>query len=409
MTRPLWVAVLLVLLSGCAHAPAPAGPSPGHAVPLSFQPAVTTLHGCRPYLGVACFEPTLAADPAGRLFSTAENAPEFWVSVDGGATWASRPAPPMPTLAPAPLHTGGDNTLQVDPQGRLWFTRLVYENEAGATEPIPVAPLGRDLAGVQAARSDDGGDHWAVDHFFALQDPSPAVVTSADRQWLGFGPGRVYLAYWDYEMSTRHLLVSADGGATFGAPREVPGGFGGLPAVGSDGTLYLASFQYSEDNKAHVAIAWSRDGSAWETDTVADTEPGTLGLQASIDGADVLHFAWRAKDGSLMAAAGRPHAWSAPEALARNVLEPDPFVLAHDGVVDTMWFEGSGNGQDAVAVRDGPAPGARQRLVLAHWDGADPTSDFAWLARLPDGRVAATWTEPAAGVRVAVESPAPPA
>lgn len=415
MTRRWLVALpLLALLSGCTHAPAPAAPSAAPA--LSFLPASTTLTECPVYWGVRCFEPTLAADPAGRLFSTAGEAASLLVSSDGGATWVAKPTPPMPALAPAPLNVVGDNTVQVDPQGRLWFTRLVYADEgAAAGAGLPVS-VGRDVGGYQVARSDDGGDSWAVDRFVGVEDPSPTPVMAPDRQWLAFGPGGVvHLAYWQFEPApggylvasgTRYVASSADGGATFGSAREAPAAIGGLPSVAADGTLYLPTVM-SDGERFGAGVAWTRDGGAtWETELVAEAEMSGLHvLFASLGEDGVLHSVWTTKDGGVVAASGRPHAWGAPETVGGGALGPDPFVLAHDGVVDLMWFEASGDGQDAVLLREGPG-GARERVVLGHWGSTDPTSDFGWLARLPDGRVAATWTDPAKGVQVALEAPA---
>src|ERR1041385_3016077 len=192
--------LLAALLAGCSgHAPQNAAPPPQAAAP-PFAAATSIAAPCPALREVDCFEPSIAADPTGRLFVANTSCQAIAASDDGGAAFHGLPLPPdaMGMLPGAPH---GDCTMQVDPKGRLWFSALVSE--------APLSGLGT-LVGLHVARSDDGGASWAAGHFFPFaakaEGADAGLAVSADRQWLAFAPdGGAWLAYWDWQMGQSFL------------------------------------------------------------------------------------------------------------------------------------------------------------------------------------------------------------
>lgn len=375
--------------STAASSTTPQQPSTGGGV--HFLPAATTLGDCPPLRGVDCFEPTAVADPQGRLFSSPSKGTVFMASLDGGLTWEPRDAPPEQSQALPLGLTFGDNSLQMDPEGRLWFSRLAY----------PDNNFGQNAGGFQASRSDDGGHTWAVDHSFAI-DSSPDPVVSADRQWLAFGDGgTVYAQFWQFVGGVSGVLwlaASHDGGETFGPFVRTPGILTG-PGLADAGGFHLAYFTLGSGYTVQMATT-ADDGETWSTETVyaapADQSSGPYELFSTLDAAGTMHVAWEEADGDVLVASGKPGHWGAPVRWnSAPAVDASPAVRAHDGVLDALWYEESSDGQDVVfgwapldAVQDGPV----QRVVLEHLPKADKSTDFGWLHGLPDGRALATWT-----------------
>lgn len=69
----------------------------------------------------SCYEPTVAWDPAGRIYAVTGAAQSFAVSTDGARTFSPLDAPEVP----GGQSIAGDVVVQVDPQGRLWWSDLI--------------------------------------------------------------------------------------------------------------------------------------------------------------------------------------------------------------------------------------------------------------------------------------------
>jgi hypothetical protein len=365
-----------------------------------FGTAVTTMSGCQALRGVECFEPTAVADPSGRLFSAPGGGPAFMASLDGGLTWAERAAPPEHPQLLTPLRFG-DNQLQVDGQGRLWFSRLAY----------PDIDVGQNVGGLQVSRSDDGGLSWAVDHSFAL-DLSPDPIVAADRQWLAFAPdGTVYLQFWQYIPGVLWLAASDDDGQSFGPFLRSPAGLTGAGMVSADGVYHVAYF--TSTGGYSVMLASTADhGLSWTTEALYAAPFGT-GVATSqiflaIDDAGSFHVSWAEATGRVLVLSGRPGAWGAPTQWSvREAVPASPYLHVHDGVLDLLWFEFNGTGQDVVfawapleTIGEGPV----ERITVETLPKPDKVTDFAWLHATPDGRAVVTWTHHELGVRVALEA-----
>ncbi len=160
-------------------------------------------------------EPYLAVNPVdplnllGACMAGPSTSPEFiasYASFDGGVTWRSNGALPLP----AGTVVADDVTVAFDPAGRGFVCAMATSN------------VTRDDRGVYVWRTDDGGRSFAApvtvlagqfaDHpwLAASRSPGPwaenvyAVWVAADHQALGFGR-------------------STDGGISFEAPRMIRG------------------------------------------------------------------------------------------------------------------------------------------------------------------------------------------
>lgn len=399
------VLLLLLALAGCV-APG-ATPEPADVAPtLSFGEGVAAL-ACAD----DCFEPTLAVDAQGRFFATTQRGLALARSLDGVA-WEAVAPPPAPEGAPpqvpdrGPTALGGvslgianvaDGTLQTDREGRLFYSALV----GGAQ-------------GVQVARSDDAGQTWAVNSYVSLlRDPTVPAPGIEDRQWLGFGPdGVVYLTFSQIPTGL-WIARSDDGGATFGAwNRFAPIedrqtiGYESLPVVDAAGRVLIAypvgppaSANPATPYEWQVVLARSEDGGATWATTVVHTVAGrptsssSTMLAESPDGS--LHVTWIATEGPLLLARSDDggDTWSEPLVLDEA---PDaalvPWIASSARGVAVAWHDAQ---HDLRVWRDGVSAVAAS---VGH-----PDSHYAWLAPMPDGRMATVHAAESAVV-VAVES-----
>lgn len=354
---------------------------------------------CPALRGVDCFEPTVAMLPDGRLVAAPGGG--ALLAISNGTNWTTVPAPALPDGAlieawPAGVHRG-DNTLQVDPEGRLWYSAIVY----------PEDNFGQNVAGFQVAGSDDGGQSWAINHHFSLFQATPTVITGGDRQWLAFGPaGEVYASYWDFHKGQTYLATSVDGGATFGAFEAVPATIPGRPVVDASGALNF--FSHSFRPAGYDVYRTFHDGSGWVTETVFETTEGSNGrLQAfgAYDG-ERLHVAWVEADGDVLVSSQTDGGWSEPvDWNTGDASSTSVFPLAFDGRLFVLSYETT-TGLDvtlAAGNLTNLAAGPTERWVLASLPETSPSTDFAWMhADDTLGRLAVTWTHHEWGVRVLV-------
>jgi hypothetical protein len=257
--RAALLMLTVLLVAGCATKPVPSL-APATAVPptWSFGAPVAALAKCT-YAN--CYEPTIAADPQGRLFVADGSTSSVAVSMDDGATWTQRDPPPLPQGLQG---VQSDVILQAARTGRLYYSALVVAHPAGLAGPL--------LEGIQVAWSDDGAATWAGNVPVGPASGTVQVV-APDRQWLGFAPdGTMYLTYNQIPTGI-WLAKSADQGATWSGWTRAASTEGRGGGIGQSGPPVV-------DSKGHVFVpACNGAGAAGESNG------GTLVFRSDDQGA----------------------------------------------------------------------------------------------------------------------------
>ncbi|MHB8632372.1 MAG: sialidase family protein [Thermoplasmatota archaeon] len=411
--RSVWILVLL-LTAGCTTAPIPVPTPVALSHSFSFAaPATAVADPCPPLRSVDCFEPTVAADPRGRTYLANTECTHIAATQDF-THFENLTLPPFPAEAP-PGATTGDCTVQIDPAGRLWYSTLVISGN-----------LGQLLAGLQAARSDDGGKSWALnDYFHVAAAPPTDVAVGSDRQWLAFdGNKSVYFAFWNFVQSQAYVARSDDDGSLWGPMIPMPGVIPGPPMVDDKGTLHSPSLTYSAPFQ--VIDAQSSDGGLQFSQVTVYHAPSGLswGAYPTITQAQgTLYMAWQDESQRVEVASSTDHGatWSAPiqwnakgqkltpgQRADRDGASP---AIATDGKrLAVMWYAQDGGIQQAM-VATAPVAQAMKgpsfTAAAASYNYTKQTSDFSDFAFLPNGRLAVAFTEPQVGMRLAVEAAAP--
>lgn len=403
------LALVGLFLAGCAQ-PVPPTDRGDESSGLHFGPP-------RPaFESFGRTEPTVAALPDGTLLVTSNCANALAMGSVERPFSERREVPP-----PAGAHpTQGrcDDLVQVDGQGRVFFSALV------ATPSLPTGGGNIFLMGIQVARSDDGARTWASNIY--LSPATEPRVLGADRQWLTFGGGdTVFLTYWHFAPPTGLWVArSDDAGQSFDAfVRVVPTedrqylGLTGPVQVDSDGRLLLPYFASNGEPPSgtapdlRVRIAVSEDGGAtWaHRDVVpeAGRSPDAFTWPvAAVDAEGTWHIVWTNAEGAVLHVASTDDgsSWSSPRRWnpEGQVAWLPPAVAARDGLLNVAWFAQEEDGQSLWVAREQPS--GFQAAEVAHLNTTAATTDFAWLATLPDGRIALPWGDPELGVVVAVET-----
>jgi hypothetical protein len=197
-----------------------------------------------------------------------------YYSSKGGATWGGVDLPLPPAQGANSIDFGSDPTLAFDTRGNLFYGYIVvfFGNGAGVN--------GTEMA---VARSTDGGKTYPAVTYFSYDGGSnhfndkPMITT--DTNATSHFRDNVYIA-WDAATggSTSggvRVATSRDHGATFTVTRaDDPQGqghaIGASPAVGPNGTLYVAWNDYAANT---IAFNRSTDGGqTWGTQSVISTK-----------------------------------------------------------------------------------------------------------------------------------------
>ncbi len=199
-------------------------------------------------------------------------------SFDGGITWHDS----LLEEPSYPRHS--DPGLTCDRLGNIYVVILSY---TGSTS---------DPNGLFVLKSTDGGVTW--DDAVEVIDGVPSVfedkeLIACDRSG-GTHDGNLYVTWARFGMDTDILSArSTDGASSFDAPAQVSDTDGvqwPVPAVGPDGTVYVAWANYSP---ASIRLDRSYDGGAtFGTDVTVTT---TYTAQTYVDG-PVLVFSYPAMD-----------------------------------------------------------------------------------------------------------------
>ena len=178
--------------------------------------------------------------------------------------------------------------------GRIVVTFTLFQN--GGNDPAAPHPIMR-------VYSDNNGDTWS----------SAAFVHAGTKQVQGSQPvflpdGKLAIVYWNFNNTTSmaddflELVVSPDGGVTFGAPKQITavpfydtpsirdGGF--LPSATVDRTTgaLLVTYQALFNGSPKIMFTKSTNaGTTWTTPVPVSDNPGTAGvfnpaISASADG-----------------------------------------------------------------------------------------------------------------------------
>ncbi len=335
-----------------------------------------------------CYEPSVAW-AFGHLYATSGNGANL--TRYDGSSWQPVAPPPLP----AGVGGEGDVFLQVDAQGRLWWSGLILG--------VDDDPDGRAM---RVARSDDGIT-WALNTQVDGGPLGQAAGDYADRQWLAFLDGAVY-ASCNCPVATRtSVQVSHDDGATWEDLGQVTVDIGrpgpaGIPAGHGD-TLVMPFLTGVAPHPARAiqglgvggavstdgGVSWSRvDLGGGLAPTMCCAFPAAA---AAPDGTFL--FTWTGIDGNIVVAHGQD-----PANVQRTVWNPDtgngvyphPWVAGDSWGVAAAWFEMDDDTQVHAAVGTTDGPEATFELASI----GTSNSDFAHLALGPRGEVAVTWSEP---------------
>lgn len=412
----LVLAVLLVTsgMAGCiggddAASPSEASSSPSPNASLALDDAVTAMDECT----FACFEPTVAVDPEGRIF-VAEGAAMnrsgdtqfrgpagagLVRSTDGGATFEPLGVPQIPGNA-LPETVQGDSLVQVGPDGSLYFSALL----GNGLDPATV------LYGIQVARSDDGGETWATNTVISVTEDPQSGAFDTDRQWLGFGSdGTVYLSYAHYPAPLGVFLHhSDDRGETWSEPsvvataaeraayRGVWSGQAGPPVVDGQGTVYVPMVWATEElqEPPAVRVAASTDqGSSWEHHEAFRAPVAGDGFpMLTVDAQDRLHLAALSGEGlTVTTSTDGAQTWNDPTRWTDR--DPPngtaPWIETVDGNLTVAYYENDGNGSVSLELAQRPldadrGTGFTERVTVAEGLPSAHT-DFAHFVEGPSG------------------------
>lgn len=407
----LCCAVLAGGLAGCVGdgevAPAeetspPAERAANETVPTT-EPR-TALTGCPPGLtSIPCFEPSVAADPAGRVYVANAVCDGIARSAPGNASFEELDRPPLPPVAPPTTTVPGDCTLDVGPEGDLYFSAYHFQDTVVHDPAVP------NHYGIQVARSENGGDSWTTNTYLSPTTDPPTPALHPDRQWLAFGAdGRVYLTFWGAELDRSWVAVSEDRAASFGPFRPMPATLPGQPIAQGAETLHVPWLDASDDA---VRVSTSTDGGeSFRTRTVGEVGL-TFWWPDLAEGPDGrLYLAWLDGDRVLVARETGDGAWTDPllwNEGPRNATGVAPGIAVHGGTVDVVWY-GHRDGERAHVVGRAPAGTwngtSIETQVLGTYQADRTVSHFADTAVDPDGQAVFAWTDPAAGILVARET-----
>lgn len=245
-------------------------------------------------------EPSIASDPSNRNLMVAgysDSAPGVIPgvsrSVDGGKSWAAPsggallPHPPglvWGDIAIAGQVAGGDPRL-------AWGMgdTVFYSTQGGQDDSNPPTPGVCNVGGLYVYRSTDGGNTWTVPAGGPAVPHTQTIYRDRDGLAADSNPasphaGAVYLVWSDDQYSgcphnfstnfvNRSIMFSrsTDGGVSWSTPTPLASGCleAGTPAVGADGSVYVAWFDCNVRGGDRELVRKSTDGGVTFSPAVA--------------------------------------------------------------------------------------------------------------------------------------------
>ncbi len=211
-------------------------------------------------------EPSLAVNPANpnnivAAWMRATSATQITIacssSSDGGATWTS--ALLMPHLWPSFTHA--DVSLDFNATGTAYICYVDYKQNL-------------DSGYVMLSNSTDGGINWNAGH--KVTSALESVDRPVDRPWVAVDRtssafnGRIYVVSKSmFSVPLPHYVwmkSSSDGGTTWTARKQIDDSIPcklvsnsmGVPAIGSDGSLYIGYASYNPAQNAFARLICSK-------------------------------------------------------------------------------------------------------------------------------------------------------
>lgn len=298
----------------------------------------------------SCYEPTIAIDAQGRVFVTVANAGSMGVLADGN--WSYVDPPPLPPNVPPAGLARGDGTLFMDGQSRLWYLSLVLTGTG-------IGASAYAFVGLQVARTDDQAQSWAINTFVGPFSASPEPLSQAERPWLAFGEGAVYLTYPHWFASVQAgpafqgvpdglmVLRSTDDGQTFSAPVRAARptdrfAIPGRPVVEPDGAL-LVPYTGSDGQAASAyVLARSTDGGVSFEHSVVNADAGYRFPALTQDHNGTLWAAWLVAGRVEYSSSEDGVTWSRPMQANEDpsLPAPSPWLASGPTGMALAWSEG---------------------------------------------------------------------
>ncbi len=218
-------------------------------------------------------EPAVAINPTNPMnlivgsndYRTSIGKPGYAYSNNEGATWTSNILPGIPAA-----HSGGDPSVSFDATGNAYFSAITFQRD-----PQDPSSVLCNVGGLRVWKSADGGASWGApmvvtDNIGAVFHDKP--YSAVDRSGSPYS-GTVYVSWSRFEGGTdcNHyaaspiwLARSTNGGSTWQMQRisTALANQGSVPAVGPDGTLYVAYISQVEWVGSVINVAVSTDGGA---------------------------------------------------------------------------------------------------------------------------------------------------
>ena len=245
-------------------------------------------------------EPSIASNPLNRNVvvvgysdSVSDVVPGVSRSTDGGKSWA---APSGGALLPTPPGLTWGNRGSVgqvaggDPR-LAWGTgnTVYYATQGHQDNSSPATPGVCNVGGLYVYRSTDGGNTWTIPAGGPAVPNTQTIFRDRDGMAADSKPasshaGTVYLAWSDDQYGgcpqdfganwvTRSIMFSrsTDGGVSWSTPISLGSGCleAAIPAVGADGSVYVAWFDCNSRDGDRELVRKSTDGGVTFSPAVA--------------------------------------------------------------------------------------------------------------------------------------------
>ncbi|MBV8857259.1 MAG: hypothetical protein JOZ96_01230 [Acidobacteria bacterium] len=353
MSRRLCLTLTLAFvasLAGFAGGAAGASPEP-QATPTPAPDAITFHNNTMADFSATSGEPIVKVDPRDRIFATSPFGVSttlslLWRSDDGGRSYRSMGTPVTRDAVNGP--GGGDTDVDFDAKGRVYYVDL-------------------SAACVTAAVSEDGGQTFAperTNYVTCVSDETDGAAVD-DRQWVaGFGDGRGFVTWRNFEGGGFYMFRTRDGGLTWDKGRQL-GSVSQSGPLKADKTkrrvkvngverdaILLYQIYYSGSSIRMFRVTDLDDGSEpiVEDKLIYNSTSGSVNNVfpvISVDRAGNLYAVWSQSASAIymVTSTDRGDTWSQPKRVSPPTMTGSiimPWVVAGDpGRAAVAWYRGS--------------------------------------------------------------------